>query len=266
MMKLFMRPAITCFSAAPFLCACLATSTAALAVDAQSILKRTDEIRNPQKPFSISISLHEFKDGNKSDETTLAVYSKQEEKSGQYLNLVQYVLPARDKGKLLLKNGNDMWFYDAGSKASIRISPQQRLLGQASNGDVVSVNLAKDYSAKIEADEEIKDGDQKPRKSSKLALKATSADVTYNSIELWVDAESDAPIKAKFYSESGTLLKTAYYRKYENQIGENRPTETVIIDGLNPKWVTIMRYKDYQIKDIEDSWFQRDYLPRFKGE
>lgn len=245
---------------------CLGVNFSAIAADPQTLLKRTDEIRNPQKPFSISISLLEFKDGTKSDETGLVVYAKADEKFGQYLNLVQYLQPARDKGKLLLKNGNDMWFFDASSKASIRISPQQRLLGQASNGDVVSVNLAKDYSAQIAADESVKDGDQQIRHSTKLALKAVGADVTYHRIELWIDQTSYAPIKAKFYSESDALLKTAYYRKYEMQLGENRPTEIVIIDGLNPKWVTIMRYKDFQLKNISDTWFQRDYLPRFTGE
>ena len=45
-----------------------------------------------------------------------------------------------------------------------------------------------------------------------------------------------------------------------------RPTETVIIDGLDPNWVTVMRYSDYAWRDIPESWLQRDYLPRFKPE
>ena len=73
-------------------------------------------------------------------------------------------------------------------------------------------------------------------------------------------------MKGKFYAESGRLLKTAYYRKYEKQLGTERPTETVIIDGLDPKWVTVMRYSDWAWRDIPESWLQRDYLPRFKPE
>jgi len=148
----------------------------------------------------------------------------------------------------------------------VRISPQQRLLGQASNGDVVTVNLAHDYQATVGAEEEVKDGNQKLRRAVRLDLKATASDVTYDRIEMWIDAATHAPVKGRFYSESGRLLKTAYYRRYERQLGAERPTEVVIIDGLNGKWVTVMRYADYRARAIPDAWFQRDYLPRFKDE
>lgn len=64
----------------------------------------------------------------------------------------------------MLKSGNDLWFFDPSSKASIRLSPQQRLLGQAANGDVVTVNLAKDYQAQLEAEESVLDGDRQSRR------------------------------------------------------------------------------------------------------
>ena len=44
----------------------------------------------------------------------------------------------------------------------------------------------------------------------------------------------------------GHLLKTAYYRKYQPQLGTERPTETVIIDGLEPDWVTVMRFSSWK--------------------
>ncbi|MDN5759397.1 MAG: hypothetical protein L0H59_12860, partial [Tomitella sp.] len=39
--------------------------------------------------------------------------------------------------------------FDPASQASIRLSPQQRLLGQAANGDVVAANFALDYTAQL---------------------------------------------------------------------------------------------------------------------
>ena len=42
-----------------------------------------------------------------------------------------------------------------------------------------------------------------------------SPDVTYHRIEMWIDASNNRPVKARFYSESGRLLKTAYYRQYQ---------------------------------------------------
>jgi outer membrane lipoprotein-sorting protein len=244
-------------------CMCLGSAAYATA-DAQAILVASDAVRNPTKPFAVTVRLLEYRGGKQTDESALAVYSKADEANGQYRSLIQFVAPERDANKLMLKNGNDLWFYDPSSQASIRLSPQQRLLGQASNGDVVTVNLAKDYKAELLAEENTADGERVMRHAYKLGLSAVSPDVTYHRVEMWVDTASSRPIKARFFSESGHLLKTAYYRKYQPQLGRERPTEVVIIDGLDPSWVTVLRYSDYVWRDVPDAWLQRDYLPRFK--
>lgn len=245
----------------------LAVASPALAApDAQAILAASDAVRNPGKPFGVTVTLLEYRNAKQTDGNTLTVYSKADTQSGQFRSLIRFVAPARDTDKLMLKNGNDLWFFDPASKASIRISPQQRLLGQASNGDVVTVNLAMDYKAKLVGEEDVQDGDRQTRHCYKLALAASSPDVTYDNIEMWIDTGNSRPVKARFYTESGRLLKTAFYRKYQAQLGGERPTETIIIDGLDPNWVTIMRYSDYAWRDVPEAWLQRDYLPRFKPE
>ena len=244
----------------------LGAVTAQAAPDAQQLLAATDTIRNPDKPFSLTTTLIEYRNGKQTDSSTLAVYSKADKAGGEFRSLIRFVAPVRDAGKLMLKSGNDLWFFDPATKASIRISPQQRLLGQAANGDVVTVNLAKDYKASLDGEEDVQDGERQQRHAYKLALMAVSSDVTYHKIEMWVDTQNSRPIKSKFYADSGRLLKTAYYRHYATVLGVMRPTETVIIDGLDPNWVTVMRFGDYGWRDIPDSWMQRDYLPRFKPE
>lgn len=236
------------------------------APSAQEILAASDAVRNPDQPFGLTTTLIEYRNGKQTDGSTLAVYSKADKSSGQFRNLIRFVAPARDANKLMLKSGNDLWFYDPTNKASIRISPQQRLLGQAANGDIVTVNLAKDYKASLAGEEDIPDGEKQTRHCYKLALAAVTLDVTYHHIEMWIDAGNNRPVKSRFYTESGKLLKTAYYRKYQKQLGQDRPTETVIIDGLDPNWVTVLRLSDYAFRDVPDVWLQRDYLARFKPE
>lgn len=234
--------------------------------DPQAVLAASDAVRNPSRPFSVTVSLFEYRSGKLSDANTLAVYSKAEAGGGQYRSLLRFVAPARDADKLMLKSGNDLWFYDPSSQASVRLSPQQRLLGQASNGDVVTVNLAKDYAARWAGEEDITDGERVQRRCHKLELAAVDPDVTYDRVEIWIDTRNAWPIKARFFAESGRLLKTAYYRKFRTQLGRERPTEVVIIDGLDTSWVTVMRYSEFKSRDVPDAWFQRDYLPRFKPE
>ena len=251
---------------ATLLAGALAHLPAAAAPDAQAILAASDGVRNPGFSFGLTTTLLEYRNGKQADASTLAVYSKEDKTSGQFRSLIRFVAPVRDANKLMLKNGNDLWFYDPSNKASIRISPQQRLLGQAANGDIVTVNLAKDYKATLAAEEDTQDGERQTRRCYKLALAAVSPDVTYHHIEMWIDVANNRPVKARFYTESNRLLKTAYYRKYQNQLGEVRPTETVIIDGLDPDWVTVMRFSDYARREVPEAWVQRDYLPRFQPE
>lgn len=236
------------------------------AADAQAILAASDAVRNPGQPFKVTVALIEYEKGQQVESSTLTSYSRTLDNSGQFASLVRFAQPARDAGKLMLKNGNELWYYDPSTKASVRISPQQRLMGEAANGDVITVNFARDYKASLLAEETVQDGERRARRAFKLGLTATADDATYAGIELWVDAATSAPIKARFLADSGRLLKTAYYRRFQAQLGAERPTETVIIDGLNPQAVTIVRLSDFVARNIPPTWFQRDFLPRFQGE
>lgn len=242
----------------------MASPLAQAAPDAQQILAASDAVRNPGKSFGVTTTLIEYRSGKQIGTSTLGIYSKADPDSGQFRSLIRFIAPVRDANKLMLKSGNDLWFFDPASKATIRISPQQRLLGQASNGDVVTVNLARDYKATLESEEDLEDGERQQRHAYKLKLDAQTPEVTYHRIEMWIDTKNSRPVKGKFYAQSGQLLKTAYYRKYQPQLGVERPTETVIVDGLDPGWVTVMRYADYAWHDVPDSWLQRDFLSRFR--
>jgi outer membrane lipoprotein-sorting protein len=232
----------------------------------QEILAASDLVRNPDYPFGLTNTLIEYRNSKQTDSSTLAIYSKADPTGGQFRSLIRYIAPLRDANKLILFSGKDLWFYDPASKASIRMSPQQRLLGQASNGDVVTVNFAKDYHATAAVEEDVQDGDRHMQHCYKLSLVASTPDATYHTIDMWIEAGNSHPVKARFYTDSGKMLKSAYYRRYQVQLGVERPTETVIIDGLDPTWVTVMRFSDWAKREVPEQWLQRDYLPHFKPE
>jgi len=97
-------------------------------------------------------------------------------------------------------------------------------------------------------------------------MKASSAEAVYSRVEYWVEKGTYHPVKGKFYSDSGRLLKIAYYHKYVEQLGGVRPSETIIIDAVDQNLVTTMSGVDMRAQDIPDAWFQREYLPRLKVE
>lgn len=236
---------------------------------AQTVIARSDAVRNPDRPFRLDLRLTEYVDSSERNEIILRVYSKIDRTSGQFKNLVRYMEPPRDLGKAVLMNGTTMWFYDPASKSSVRISPQQRLVGQASEGDVITVNLAKDYSAKLVGPhdgETLDDADRKPRKCWHVELTPDNDVAIYGRVEYWVEKDTYRPVKGKFYSDSGRLLKIAYYHKYQEQLGVFRPSEIILIDAVNAKLATTINSSGIHAMDIPDSWYQREFLPHLKVE
>lgn len=233
------------------------------APSAADIVAAADRIRNPETPFRLSLSLVEYQRGRAHEPVGLVVHSKMDPVTHQYKNLVRYSAPARDAGKLVLLNGGSMWFYDPASKASVRISAQQRLIGQASNGDVLTVNLAHDYTARLLGAENIEDAEHQSRDTWHLELKALAPEAAYSRLETWIEKGTMRTVKSKFYSDSGRALKIAYYRRYESALGAMRPLETIIIDAVDPHLLTKVSAGDYRAEAVQDAWFQRDYLPRF---
>src|SRR6185312_15315828 len=222
----------------------LAVSNPAWADSPQEIVAQSDAVRNPVQPFRTEITLTEYVAGQERDQDVMAVYSKVDPATRQYRNLVQYLEPARDAGKRVLLGGGALWFYDPASKTSVRISPQQQLVGQAAIGDVLTVNLAIDYTATLVGPETLTDAEHKLRQCWHLDLKAADAQATYAHVEYWVEQGSYQPIKAKFYSDSGRMLKIAYYRHFEQRLGRLRPDEVVIIDAVDTSLATVAAFHD----------------------
>jgi hypothetical protein len=236
---------------------------------AQTVIVRSDAVRNPEVPFRLNLRLTEYVDGAERNEVILRVFSKIDRASGQFKNLVRYLEPPRDLGKGVLMYGTTMWFYDPASRTSVRISPQQRLVGQASQGDVITVNLARDYTAKLVGPhdgETLADADRKQRRCWHVELTPSNAGAIYGKVDYWVEKETYRPVKGKFYSDSGRLLKIAYYHKYQEQLGVQRPSEIILIDGVNTRLVTTINSYGHHAMNIPDSWYQREYLPRLKAD
>ena len=249
---------------AALLAAGAALAAAADAPSPREIVAATDRVRNPGEPFRVTVTLTEYVGGSERNHDRLVVFSKEDPGTQQFRNLIQYVDPPRDAGKKVLLDGHSLWFFDPASNISIRISAQQRLIGQAAIGDVLTVNLAVDYTATLSGAETIKDAARTDRNCWHLDLKAANDQAVYNRVEYWVEQGTNYPIKGKFYSDSGRLLKILYYRSFAPALGAVRPTEAVIIDAVDTSLATTAAFGDYRTTDLPDAWFQRDYLPRLQ--
>jgi len=230
------------------------------AANPQQLLKKADQARNPDQAFRFNNSLTEYQGATVDYVARFSIRSKTDPKGGQYRNLVTFVAPLQDTGKELLMDGSVMWFYDPSSSATVRVSPQERLQGQVSNGDVLTLNLNLDYKVNGASLESVKDAQKQVRQAFKLLLTASSDIATYFRVEYWIDVNTYLPIKGRYFSDSNRLLKTIYFDKNLNVLGGMRPTELIVIDEFDLKHITRMELSNFEAVDIPDVWFQRQYL------
>jgi outer membrane lipoprotein-sorting protein len=122
------------------MCVVCHAATPTTAPDADAILKRADTFRNGWPSYVLHVRITNF-EGDKSDEVKLYEVSQK----GTEKTYVEFMSP-REKGQHLLMLGDDMWVYLPDTSRPIRITPLERLSGDASNGDIARTNYAADYS------------------------------------------------------------------------------------------------------------------------
>ncbi len=122
---------------------------------------------------------------------------------------VEYLSPAREKGKKMLKLGSKIWNYTPEPNDRI-ITIAGHLLRQSVMGSDLSYEdmtendrLTDNYDALFEGEDDIRG-----IKCLVVKLKAKKEDVAYHSRKIWVDHEKWLPIKEERFARSGRLLKT----------------------------------------------------------
>jgi outer membrane lipoprotein-sorting protein len=220
----------------------------ARAEDAAAILERSDAYRNPLSSFSIDVELTSH-DGRKVETSKFRVYGKGTDRS-----VVEFLAPAAEKGKFLLMLRDAMWIYMPSASRPIRISPLQRLMGQASNGDVARTGFTVDYTP-VSAKE---DGS-----AWMLELHAKDPSIAYRKVHLWIDRATNEPRRADFYVASGKLLKRAHYREFSMMGGRRVVSAIEIEDLVRAGQRTEMRYKNLVARETPDNMFTRDALGKW---
>ena len=208
--------------------------------DASAILARVDAARNPLNSFSVDVELTAT-NGNSTESSKFRVYGKGSDRS-----VVEFVAPATEKGKFMLMLRDAMWIYMPSASRPIRISPLQRLMGQASNGDVARTNFAVDYNATGLTTED---------NNWVIDLAAKDPSIAYARIRVWIDKTTDETSRADFYVVSGKLIKRAHYF--------DRGQRVEIEDLLRPGNKTVMKYANRAAHENPDKMFTKDSLGKW---
>lgn len=237
----------------------LATALPALADDkVAALLKDADRYRTGAENLQVETQISTFnRDGSPDKDRRYTVFAQ-----AQHRSLVLMRSPA-EAGQKVLMLGDDFWLLLPGSQRPLRITPSQKLLGDASTGDIATLSWADDYTGTLTGEEKC-DAAQ-PEGSSqpclRLSLQAARKGLSYQRIELWIGKAKHEPLRAELYVQSDKLAKLARF-VVDKPGAPTTVTEMVLSDKLGNHKETRVRYLSRQAKQVPEAWLNPMFLAR----
>lgn len=228
----------------------LASAAPARAADVQALLRKADAYRLADGAMAVETTLETFKAGVLDKERRYLVFVRPGRRS-----LVLSRSPV-EKGQKILMLGDDFWMVLPSSQRPIRITPAQKLLGDAAAGDVATMAWADDYAGEVAGEEDV-DG----RPCLRLRLAARRRGVTYARVELWLSRADSRPVKADLYVASEKLAKRASFA-VEPVDGRLQVSAMTLVDQIQTSRQTVIRYLARRPRALPDAYFNPMFLSR----
>jgi hypothetical protein len=226
----------------------LIASAASAATDIQALLKEADAYRLAGSALQVETSVELYKAGQLDKERRYTVYLKPGRRS-----LVIMKSPA-DAGQKVLMLGDDFWQIMPQSQRPIRITPIQKLLGDASAGDIATMTWSEDYDGDIAGKTSV---DGVP--CLKLDLVAKTRGVSYQRVELYVAESDHRPLRADLYVASDKLAKKARF-VLEPIDGRLQVSTMLLLDMIQTGRETRIRYLSRKARTIADEYYNPMFL------
>jgi outer membrane lipoprotein-sorting protein len=221
-------------------------------LDAEALLKRSDAFRNGWPAYVVNVKITTYEAGKSDEEHLYEVSQKGTDKT-----YVDFMSP-REKGRHLLMLGDDMWVYLPDTSRPVRITPLERLTGDASNGDVARTNYAVDYSPVFLRSEKIGSVD-----CNVLELTAKRKGATYQRILFWVRTEDARPVRAEFYLTSGKRIKSATFDDFYSVSGRQQLRRMTLYDEIRHNSHSVLEYSGIAPRELPDKLFYQGRTDRF---
>jgi hypothetical protein len=241
---------------------CLAAHAAE---DVPTTIKNADRYRTGADNLQVETEVTVLKkDGSVDKERRYTVFSQAGRKS-----LVLMRSPA-EAGQKVLMLGDDFWLLMPGSARPLRITPMQKLLGDASTGDIATLRWAEDYGGSLVGEEPCAQAaggaagatpPGTPTDCLHLSLAATRKGSSYARIELWLGKARHEPVAAELYVHSDKLAKVARFI-VDKPAAPTRVDAMILFDRLSSHAETRVRYVARAPKTVPEAWLNPMFLAR----
>jgi len=220
--------------------------------EVDALLRRSDAYRNGWNSYVLNVKITSYESGKADEERLYQVSQKGTEKT-----YVDFMSP-RDKGRHLLMLGDDMWIYLPDTSRPVRITPLERLSGDASNGDVARTNYSVDYTPVYVRTEKVG-----VENCYVLELTAKRKGSTYQRILYWIRTEDARPVRAEFYLTSGKHIKSATFDEFSNVAGKPQLRRLTLYDEIRHNSHSVLEYSGIAPRELPDKLFYQGRADRF---
>jgi hypothetical protein len=214
----------------------------------EQVLTQADRGQNGFQSFVVDVRITNYVREKVDKVTNYQVFIK-----GGGRSLVKFTDP-EDSGKYLLTVDEFMWIYLKSASRPVRVTPLQRLSGNASNGDVAQTSLLENYQPTAMT-EDVLDG--KPVYVMDLVAKRKSA--TYQGTRYWIAKDTLLPIKAEYNLGSGKASKRAFFLEYQTVDGRQVLRRQEIHDLLRNQEKSVLEYSNYVRRELPDKMFNKNF-------
>lgn len=224
-------------------------------VDVVQMLENADRYRLQDDASKVVSNIHLYNNGKHDKSRMYHVYLKENRES-----LVVFKSQI-ESGQKMLMLGDNYWLLMPKSRRPIRITPMQKLLGEASVGDISTLTWSDDYKGTWIREESITHNQGQKIETNMLDLSAVTKGATYHRIELWLEKETDFPVMANLYLRSGKIAKVAKFIKGERN-GLPTVISMVLADRIQPNKSTEVEYISVEPVRLENKYYNPAYLSR----
>ena len=230
----------------------LSHQVSAATPDPEQLLKDADAWRWSLEAGQVNTRVRAYKGDELDRERSYLVYLVPSQRRS--LVLFQHQLEA---GQKLLQLDENFWIVLPRSKRPVRITPMQKLMGEASVGDISTMTFSGDYLPVLMPECSFAE-----IACWQLDLTAQRKGTTYDRIVLQVAQSDGRPLAADFFLVSGKKAKSATFTVDES---ERRITTMTLLDSIQKNKRTEVYYSSLQSGAVDERCYNPMFLVRDVG-
>ena len=177
--------------------------------------------------------------------------------------LIVFSAPEAEKGNGYLRIEDNFWMYRRNTRTFQHINRDESIGGSDAKGeDFETRRLNELYqpATDVGGKEIIREEKLGAIPVWRFEVKARVTDVSYPFRTFWVRQDNKLTLKEQSFSNSKTLMNTAYYLKYTQVLGKYVPIEQLFIDEFEKGNKTMVKISGIVTGRLDDKIFTKAYL------